>query len=135
MKLTALPMRRNSGMTLLELTVVILVMLSLVLILFIGARAWKKGSDRASNIMNIRNVQQAVRGHANVNGMMVGALLDVAQIVGSGKYVRFLTPPAVEISYTYGTTVPATGTLYLTATYAGSAAGDYAPAAGSYADW
>ncbi|MBC7981098.1 MAG: prepilin-type N-terminal cleavage/methylation domain-containing protein, partial [Armatimonadetes bacterium] len=38
----------KSGMTLLELTVVILVLLSLISILFIGARAWKKGSDRAA---------------------------------------------------------------------------------------
>ncbi len=36
----------KSGMTLLELTVVILVLLSLIGILFIGARAWKRGSDR-----------------------------------------------------------------------------------------
>ena len=63
MKLTnTLTMKRKSGMTLLELTVVILVLLSLISILFIGARAWKKGSDRAGCIMNIRNVQQAVRG-------------------------------------------------------------------------
>ena len=37
----------KSGMTLIELTVVILVLLSLISILFVGARAWKKGSDRA----------------------------------------------------------------------------------------
>jgi prepilin-type N-terminal cleavage/methylation domain-containing protein len=49
-------MKRKSGMTLLELTVVILVLLSLISILFVGARAWKKGSDRSANIMNIRNV-------------------------------------------------------------------------------
>ena len=35
--------KRAKGMTLLELTVVILVLLSLIYILFIGARAWKKG--------------------------------------------------------------------------------------------
>jgi prepilin-type N-terminal cleavage/methylation domain-containing protein len=48
-------MKRKTGMTLLELTIVILVLLTLVSILFIGARAWKKGSDRAANIMNLRN--------------------------------------------------------------------------------
>ena len=62
MKLTnTLTMKRKAGMTLLELTVVILVLLSLISILFIGARAWKKGADRAGCILNIRNVQQAVR--------------------------------------------------------------------------
>ena len=48
-----LTMKRKAGMTLLELTVVILVLLSLISILFVGARAWKKGSDRSANIMNI----------------------------------------------------------------------------------
>ncbi len=68
MKLTQMPsIKRKTGMTLLELTVVILVLLSLISILFIGARAWKKGSDRAGCILNIRNTQQAVRGYLNVH--------------------------------------------------------------------
>ena len=41
----------KSGMTLIELTVVILVLLSLISILFVGARAWKRGSDRAGCII------------------------------------------------------------------------------------
>ena len=66
MKLNTRNMKSKSGMTLLELTVVILVLLSLISILFVGARAWKKGSDRSANIMNIRNTQQAMRGHENM---------------------------------------------------------------------
>ena len=62
----------KSGMTLLELTVVILVLLSLISILFIGARAWKRGSDRAASILQIRNVQQAVRSYSNMNGKNPG---------------------------------------------------------------
>ena len=73
MKLNNTTKRSNKGMTLLELTVVILVLLSLISILFIGARAWKKGSDRAANILNIRNVQQAVRAHVNVRGLTTPA--------------------------------------------------------------
>ncbi len=82
MKLTnTMTMKRKSGMTLLELTVVILVLLSLISILFIGARAWKKGADRAGCIMNIRNVQQAVRGYINMhpelaNTPAVGVIYD-----------------------------------------------------------
>ena len=76
MKLTNTHMKRKAGMTLLELTVVILVLLSLISILFIGARAWKKGSDRAANILNMRNVQQAVRAHAKVRGLAISDSLD-----------------------------------------------------------
>jgi prepilin-type N-terminal cleavage/methylation domain-containing protein len=61
--------RRRRGMTLIELTVVIVVLLSLVTLLFVSARAWKRGSDRAACILNIRNVQVAVRSYQNLNGL------------------------------------------------------------------
>jgi prepilin-type N-terminal cleavage/methylation domain-containing protein len=127
-------MKRKSGMTLLELTVVILVLLSLISILFIGARAWKKGSDRAANILNIRNVQQAVRAHANVRALEIGDTLASSEIVGTGKYLNTVTPPNVDLSYTYGSAVPAIGTLYLIVAY-GSTGSDYTPTAGSYDEW
>ncbi len=127
--------KRKAGMTLLELTVVILVLLSLISILFIGARAWKKGSDRAANILNIRNVQQAVRAHANVRALDINdALLD-SEIVGAGKYLESVSPPVADITYDYLAVVPAIGTLYLDATYAGTTDEDYAPDAGSYSEW
>ncbi len=129
-------MKSKSGMTLLELTVVILVLLSLISILFIGARAWKKGSDRAANILNIRNVQQAVRGHSNIRGLNIGdALIATTDIVGSGKYLNSVNAPNTDITYTYGAAVPAFGTLYLIAAYANSTSTDYAPAATTYTDW
>lgn len=59
----------KKGMTLIELTVVILVLLSLMSVLFIGARAWLRGSDRASAALLIRNAQQGVRSHANIMGV------------------------------------------------------------------
>ncbi|MBC8126009.1 MAG: prepilin-type N-terminal cleavage/methylation domain-containing protein, partial [Gloeobacteraceae cyanobacterium ES-bin-144] len=90
MKLTnTLTMKRKSGMTLLELTVVILVLLSLISILFVGARAWKAGSDRAGCILNLRNVQQAVRAYQNSydKGKTSGSISG-ADLIGSGKYVE-----------------------------------------------
>ena len=152
MKLTnTLTMKRKAGMTLLELTVVILVLLSLISILFIGARAWKKGSDRAANILNVRNVQQAVRAHANVRGLTtadptttpatVGSALASADIVGSGKYLNTPTSPN-GVAYTFGTAVPAIGALYVTNPELGTTAGSgemwYSSAeitGGKIADW
>jgi type II secretory pathway pseudopilin PulG len=140
MKLTRTS-KRASGMTLLELTVVILVLLSLISILFVGARAWKKGSDRSANIMNIRNAQQAMRGHANMRNIPEGgdctedAIYGVADD-GVGAYLRKPSPPAADITaYAGGATVPAVGTLWLTATYANTGEADYAPAAATYSDW
>lgn len=56
----------RSGMTLLELTVVILVVLSLISTLFIGAQAWKRGSDKAMCLVQIQNVQKGVRSFSNL---------------------------------------------------------------------
>lgn len=122
-------------MTLLELTVVILVLLSLISILFIGARAWKKGSDRAASILQIRNVQQAVRSHANMNGINPGGTIAKADIIGPGKYVE-VDPvgnhPAPGVDYVIAapTVVPAVGVLYMTANDA-----EYAPNAADITDW
>ena len=133
-------MKPKSGMTLLELTVVILVLLSLISILFIGARAWKKGSDRAANILNIRNVQQAVRAHINVRNLAASDAIVAADIVGPGKYLNTPVSPNTSITYaaladTTVTLLPA-GTLFLKATYGDAQATiDFAPAATTIAEW
>jgi hypothetical protein len=106
-------------------------LLSLISILFIGARAWKKGSDRAANILNIRNVQQAVRAHANVRGLEITDTLASTEIVAPGKYLESVTPPAGLAAYTFSGDVPAIGDLYITnhfdhADYGFNAATDYA---------
>ena len=70
MKLTNLKSKKSkSGITLIELTVVILVLLSLISVLFVGARAWLRGSERAQAAVLIRNAQQGVRSHTNILGL------------------------------------------------------------------
>jgi prepilin-type N-terminal cleavage/methylation domain-containing protein len=128
-------MKAKSGMTLLELTVVILVLLSLISILFVGARAWKKGSDRSANILNLRNSQQAVRGHANMNPDVTAITEDVifgTDDDGVGAYLRKPTAPTGITSYTGAAVAPAVGALWLAAVYTDST---LAPATATYADW
>ena len=92
--------------------------------------------ERAANILNIRNVQQAVRAHANIRALNIGdALIATTDIVGSGKYLNAVNAPNTDITYTYGAAVPAIGTLYLVAAYASSSSTDYAPATTTYAEW
>lgn len=106
-------MKRKSGMTLLELTVVILVLLSLISVLFIGARAWKRGADRAACILNIRNVQNAVRSWANMNNKRETEAMTQAVIIGTGLFVE--KAPTCPGGGTYDmsalATVPPIGTL------------------------
>jgi type II secretory pathway pseudopilin PulG len=125
MKLTnTQSMKRKAGMTLLELTVVILVLLSLISILFIGARAWKKGSDRAGCIMNIRNVQQAIRSYGNMNGLNPGDTIPssgtlTSVLIGANSFMANAPTCPGNGSYTgmAATTIPTVGTVALTCNF------------------
>ena len=127
-------MKRKSGMTLLELTVVILVLLSLISILFVGARAWKKGSDRSANIMNIRNCQQAMRGEENMKTLAKGAAFTQTQLEA---YIKYPAAIGTAVTYTPGTVItndslsPAADIthLWLQPSTAGQPLGEYGHAA------
>ena len=114
-------------MSILELSVVIVVAISLMTLLFIGARGWKRGSDRASCIMNIRQVQQAVRNYSATHQYYPGQ--DVTphvrggslylQLVGAGKYVEEV--PVCQQGGVYeneGNIVPRIGELYMSCSLA-----------------
>jgi Domain of unknown function (DUF4190) len=88
----------------------VILLLTAISVLFIGARAWKKGSDRAACIMNIRNVQQAVRGHQNINSLDVGTPLDLNDIFGPDGYLEQPVCP-LGGTYTFSNSIPAVGTV------------------------
>lgn len=138
----------KSGMTLLELTVVILVLLSLIAILFIGARAWKRGSDRAGCIMNIRNVQQAARGHMNmmntpntvppttdiysaaaVAAVAADPVAGTPAVAASAAVEGYLPAPSCPAggTYSYSTASAAPGAVFLSCSLAATADGGHVP--------
>ena len=122
---------RESGMTLLELTVVILVLLSLISILFIGARAWKKGTDRTGCIMNIRNAQQAVRSYQNMNAYPDGVAINMlTDIMGANGYLNEPRCPSGG-EYDRVDEIPSTGVLVMWCSLA--ATDSHVP--GDYSDW
>ena len=138
MTLTHTQNTKKSGMTLIELTVVILVLLSLISILFVGARAWKRGSDRAGCIMNIRNVQQGMRSFQNMNGHTAGDVVTGAQteIIGPGKFVE--SPPTCPAAGSYtigGDNLPLVGVLYMTCSFASSDGHVPGSTPADYSDW
>jgi hypothetical protein len=59
-------------LSILELSVILVILLSLVSILFIGTAAWKRGSDRAACVMTLRNMQIAARSYQNMYGYDYG---------------------------------------------------------------
>jgi hypothetical protein len=99
--------------------------MSLISILFVGAQAWKRGSDRTMCIMNIQTVQKAMRSYANLYGYgegdSVGALRE--RLVGSGRYLENAPSCPGGGTYNYGEefgtdTIPPIGDLYLSCTLA-----------------
>ena len=132
MKLPSSIKRPSRGMSLLELTVVILVMLSLISILFIGARAWMQGSDRSGCILNIRNGQNAVRAYQNVRGLPEGMPINMAaEILGPGRYLEFNPRCPSSGTYTMINHIPYSGELALTCSL--SASNSHEPP--TYSDW
>ena len=126
--------RRARGMTLIELTVVILVLLSLVAVLFVGANAWKHGSDRVLCILNLQAVQKGVRSYSNINGRNPGETVAGLQneIIGLGRFVEVMPECPGHGAYTSGgDVIPALGTLYLECSL--SASGSHEPT--NVEDW
>ncbi len=114
--------RLSPGLSLLELSVVLLVVQLLLGLGFFGVRAYKDGVDRAQCVMNIRNVQNAVRSYSNIEGLKPGQRLGqevklLDELVGGEQFLEVLPDcPAGGLYGTLGNRIPAFGELYLTCT-------------------
>ncbi|MCF6314202.1 MAG: type II secretion system GspH family protein [Verrucomicrobiales bacterium] len=95
MKVTKLN-KKQKGMTLIEITLVIAILLSLIAILFLGINAYKKGADRSKCILTMASVEKLVISHGNmydVPPLPTGSTSDAA----SALPVSILT----EVQYAY----------------------------------
>ncbi len=115
MKQNNITKRNTAGMTLIEITLVIAVLLGLISVLFIGVKAYKKGSDRGKCILNVSTVQKAVRSHQNLYELDEGDDLAQGAIAGTGKMLEVVPGcPTKDNTYTYLSVVPDTGAQYVT---------------------
>ena len=122
----------KKGMSLLELTVVILVLLSLMTLLMIGTSTWKRGADRSACILNIRNTQNAVRAYQNVRGVPEGSLINIpTQVMGPGGFLEIIPECPGGGIYTPLDHIPYEGELAITCNLAPNQA--HVP--NSYSDW
>lgn len=78
------------GMTLIEVTLVITTLLSLISATMIGTHAYKRGSNRSHCILLAARAQQAVRKFSNLHECMPGSEVEGLKdrLVGSGKLIR-----------------------------------------------
>lgn len=102
-----------------EMTVVILVLLTLITVMFFGVQAWRRGSDRAICIVHIQNVQKGVRSYANLHGLVEGSQVPNLQseVIGLGKFVEGTPVCPSGGAYSYGVAfgpeiIPPIGELY-----------------------
>ena len=117
---STLTKRRNAGLTLIEVTLVIAVLLGLISVLFIGVAAYKKGSDRAKCVLNISTVQKAARSYQNMYELNDGDALAVTDIAGSGKMIESTPECPASGTYSFGTVVPAASAAYLSCSLSAS---------------
>lgn len=80
--------KKQAGLTLIEVTLVIAVLLGLISVLFIGVSAYREGSNRAKCILNITNVQKAARSYQNLYELKAGQGLDNDKIIGTGLMIE-----------------------------------------------
>ena len=139
---------RHRGLSLLELTIVIATLLALISILFVGSRAWKRGSDRAGCVLTMRNVQVAARSYQNMYGYASGGrpyaeygTQDIAEHLYSKGYIEVkayrqargteLCPGGGVYSCPVPDIFPKEGELYMQCSL--SAPDDHEPK--THADW
>ncbi|MFD2257082.1 type II secretion system protein [Luteolibacter algae] len=117
----------GTGMSFPEVIVVIFVMLSVISVIFMGAKAWKRSADTTQCIQNIQNVQKGLRDFAAKNGFKPGERIPGLQMrfIGEGRLVA--EPPQCPGAgaYSYGETfgqdtVPPAGEVYLKCSLANS---------------
>jgi type II secretory pathway pseudopilin PulG len=128
---------RQSGTTLIELSVVIAVILLLVGVLFIGVTAWKNGANKAACMVQLSSIQKAVRGWENLNpaglpGIVEGttalAITDPT-FVGTGAFFQtWPTDPNGTAYVVPASIVPLPGVAYATSTV-------YTPTTAQTANW
>ena len=105
---------RSLGMTLLELTIVILVLMGMISVLFIGAKSYLKAADRTQCILNIRNVQVAVRSYQNMFLLDTGDDIQTDDLINEQSgFISALPSCPAQGDYTLVVEIPALGELAL----------------------
>ena len=108
----------RSGMTLIEISLVIALLLGLIAVVFLGIGSYRQGADKAKCKMQLAAVQKAVRAGANFNNLDIGdALVDTTDVFGAGLLMNAAPVCPSGGTYTWLAVVPAIGTSYGTCGY------------------
>jgi type II secretory pathway pseudopilin PulG len=106
-----------AGMTLIEISLVIALLLGLVAVIFLGIGSYRKGSDKAKCKMQLAAAQKAIRSQANYQDLNIASAFPTSDAFGPGKALE--NPPVCPAggAYTWTGTIPAIGVPYGTCAY------------------
>lgn len=102
------------GMTLIELTVVIIVLLTLISVLFFAGSAYIESSNRTACLTNQANIQKGIRGYQNIKNQTTTDDISITDIqladflAGSGGELS-IECPTDDTAYGIGATFTDTG--------------------------
>jgi type II secretory pathway pseudopilin PulG len=102
----------RSGMTLIEISLVIALLLGLIAVVFLGIGSYRKGADKAKCKMQLAAVQKAVRSQSNMQNMNIGAGLLSAAVFGPGLFMENAPVCPSGGAYTWLAVIPVSGTPY-----------------------
>ncbi len=120
LKTSFLPRNLRAGMTLIEISLVIALLLGLIAVVFLGIGSYRSGADKAKCKMQLAAVQKAVRSGANMQNLATLALLPDTAVFGAGLLLENEPVCPSGGAYTWTGNVPATGTPYGNCDYAGT---------------
>lgn len=116
MKKNTFALKGPKGVTLIELTVVIAIILVLISVLFVGANYYRTNANTAACIVNITNMHKAGRSVQNITNAAPTALTD---FIGTGLPIT--ATPACPASGTYAFGSAAVGSSLVTCNVTGHA--------------
>lgn len=103
------------GVTLIELTVVITMIISLTSSLFISANYYRESANRSGCVVQMEGIQKALRSYQNFNNLKTGDPVAKSDLVGAGKAIPSeLFCPHADGRYAFRDEIPAAGESFVT---------------------
>src|SRR4029078_9137719 len=103
---------KAAGMTLIEISLVIALLLGLIAVVFLGIGSYRKGSDKAKCRMQLAAAQKAVRSQANFQNLDTGSVFATTDAFGPGKALENEPTCPSGGTYTWVGTIPGIGAAY-----------------------
>lgn len=111
---------QRSGMTLIEISLVIALLLGLIAVVFLGIGSYRQGADKAKCKMQLAAVQKAVRSGANMQNLATLSALVSTDVFGAGLLMESTPVCPSGGTYAWAGIVPAAGTPYGNCDFAGT---------------